>query len=72
MRTLNSGFVSESMNDSFKELLVSQYVWVVRSGVNYPVNVVDSSLTYKTALNDRLINYTLNFKYAFDTINNIH
>ena len=69
---LNSGFVSESMNDSFKELLVSQYVWVVRSGVNYPVNVVDSSLTYKTALNDRLINYTLNFKYAFDTINNIH
>ena len=69
---LNSGFVSESMNDSFKELLLSQYVWVVRSGVNYPVNVVDSSLTYKTALNDRLINYTINFKYAFDTINNIH
>ena len=69
---LNSGFVSESMNDSFKELLLSQYVWVVRSGDTLPVNVVDSSFTYKTALNDRLINYTLNFKYAFDTINNIH
>ena len=69
---LNSGFVSESMNDSFKELLLSQYVWVVRSGDTLPVNVTSSNLTYKTGLNDRLINYTLNFKYAFDTINNIH
>ena len=69
---LNSGFVSESMNDSFKELLLSQYVWVVRSGATLPVNVTSSNLTYKTGLNDRLINYTLNFKYAFDTINNIH
>ena len=69
---LNSGFVSESMNDSFKELLLSQYVWVVRSGDTLPVNVTSSNLTYKTGLNDRLINYTINFKYAFDTINNIH
>ena len=69
---LNSGFVSESMNDSFKELLLSLFVWVVRDGSSLPVNVTNSSFTYKTDLNDRLINYTLNFNYAFDTINNIH
>jgi len=69
---LNSGFVSESMNDSFKELLLSQYVWVVAGGDTLPVNVTSSNLTYKTGLNDRLINYTINFKYAFDTINNVH
>ena len=69
---LNSGFVSESMNESFKQLLLSQYVWIVASGDTLPVNVTSSNLTYKTGLNDRLINYTLNFKYAFDTINNVH
>jgi len=69
---LNSGFVTESMNESFKELLLSQYVWMVRDGSTLPVNIKDSSFTYKTGLNDRLINYTINLDYAFDTINNIH
>ena len=69
---LNSGYVNESMNETFKELLLSQYVWVIRSGDTLPVNVATSNITYKTALNDKLINYTINFKYAFDTINNIH
>ena len=69
--TLNSGFVPESMNDTFKELLLSQYVWMVRSGETLPMNVEESSFTYKTGLNDRLINYTINLKYAFDTINNV-
>ena len=70
--TLNSGFVSESMNNSFKELLLSQYVWMVRDGDTLPMNVEESSFTYKTGLNDKLINYTINLKYAFDTINNVH
>lgn len=69
---LNSGFVTESMNESFKELMLSQYVWIVRDGSTLPVNIKDSSFTYKTGLNDRLINYTINLDYAFDTINNIH
>ena len=69
--TLNSGFVPESMNETFKELLLSQYVWMVRSGETLPMNVEESSFTYKTGLNDRLINYTINLKYAFDTINNV-
>lgn len=72
MLVLNSGFVTESMNDTFKELLLSQYVWMVRDGSTLPVNIKESSFTYKTGLNDRLINYTINLQYAFDTINNIH
>ena len=70
---LNSGFVPEAMNDTFKELLLSQYVWLVRTGeTNIPVNIEESALTFKTGLNDKLINYTINLKFAFDTINNIH
>ena len=67
---LNSGFVSESMNDTFKELLLSKLIWMVKDGSTYPMDLLDSGITYKTGLNDRLINYTLNFKYAFNTINN--
>ena len=69
---LNTGYVLEAMNDSFKELLLSQYVWMLRGAVTYPMNVKDSNIAYKTALNDRLINYTINFSYSFDTINNVH
>jgi hypothetical protein len=36
-----------------------------------PVNVSDSSFSYKTSLNDKLINYTIKIDFAFDTINNI-
>lgn len=69
---LNTGFVPESMNPYFEELMVSEYVWLVdENDVVYPVNLKDSSFTYKTGLNDRLINYTMNFEKSFDLVNNI-
>jgi len=70
--TLNSGFYSEDLNLTFEQLLVSEYVWMTRSGTIYPMVITDSSITYKTSLNDKLINYTFNFDYAFDLINNVH
>ena len=69
---LNTGFVPESMNPYFEELMVSENIWLVDSAnVVYPVNLKDSSFTYKTGLNDKLINYTMNFEKAFDLVNNI-
>ena len=69
---LNTGFVSELMNETFKELLVSEYVYLTdSSGSRYPVNLKDSSLTYKTGLNDKLINYTMSFEKSFSYINNV-
>jgi len=69
---LNTGFVPESMNPYFEELMVSEYVWLIdENDVVYPVNLKDSSFTYKTGLNDRLINYTMNFEKSFDLVNNI-
>lgn len=70
--SLNTGFVPESMNPYFEELMVSEHIWLVDSAdVVYPVNLKDSSFTYKTGLNDKLINYTMNFEKAFDLVNNI-
>ena len=70
--SLNTGFVPESMNPYFEELMVSEYVWLIdENDVVYPVNLKDSSFTYKTGLNDRLINYTMNFEKSFSLVNNI-
>ena len=70
--TLNTGFVDERMNVYFEELMVSEYMWLTDdSNVIYPVCITDSSFTKKTSLNDRLINYTMNFEKAFDFVNNI-
>ena len=70
--SLNTGFVPESMNPYFEELMVSEYVWLIDDNdVVYPVNLKDSSFTYKTGLNDRLINYTMNFEKSFALVNNI-
>ena len=70
--SLNSGFVDERMNPYFEELMVSEHIWLTDDeNVIYPVTLKDQSFTLKTGLNDRLINYTMNFKKAFNFINDI-
>ena len=70
--SLNTGFVNELMNPYFEELMVSEYIWLTDSNNTiYPVSLKDSSFTYKTGLNDRLINYTMNFEKSFSLVNNI-
>ena len=52
--------------------MVSEYIWLTDDqNVIYPVCITDSNFTRKTGLNDRLINYTMNFEKAFDFVNNI-
>lgn len=69
--TINTGFVDEQMYYPLKELILSESVWTVKDGQVLPVNLDTSSLTHKTKLNDKLIQYTLDFTYSFDIINNI-
>ena len=68
---INSGFVDESMNESFKQLLLSQEVFI-REGANFiPVNITKTSLEYKTRQKDRQINYEFEFVYSYNEINTI-
>ena len=61
-----------SGNVYFEELMVSENIWLTDgAGVIYPVNLKDSNFVYKTGLNDRMINYTMNFEMAFAYVNNI-
>ena len=73
--SLSSGFLSEEYNEVFKQLMLSEKVWV--TNVNdtnikvLPLNIKTSNITYKTSLNDRLVEYTIDFDNSFDTINNV-
>jgi hypothetical protein len=69
--TMNTGFVDEGMNEVIKELMLSEQAWATIGSTVYPMNVEETSHTYKTSVNDRLVNYTVKFSYAFDLINNI-
>jgi hypothetical protein len=68
---VNSGFVSEAMNETFKQLLLSERVWMYKDEVFTPLKVSSKSLEYKTRQKDRLINYEIGFDYAFNEINSI-
>ena len=68
--TLNSGFYPENNNDVFKELFLSDYVWINYNG-EIPCNISSSSFTYKTSRNDKLINYTVDIEFASDVVQNI-
>jgi len=73
--TLSSGYYPEFANQQFEELLLSEYVWLSTfkkgSGVIIPVKVKTSTVAFKTSVNDRLIEYTMEFEEAYDYINNI-
>ena len=73
--TFSSGYYPEFANEQFEELLLSEFIWwsTVKkgSGIVIPLKVKTSSVAFKTSVNDRLIEYTIEFEEAFDYINNI-
>ena len=73
--TLSSGFLSEEYNEVFKQMMLSEKVWItniIETGEQVlPINVKTSNITYKTSLNDRLVDYTFDFEYSFNVINDI-
>lgn len=69
--TINSGFYPESFNDVFREIMLSEDVWVYYNENNLPVNISNSDIRFKTRLDDKLIEYKLDCEFAFDKIQNI-
>ena len=68
---LNSDWVSEDYNEVFRQLMLSETVWITYNEQVLPINIKDSSFNYKTTVNDKLINYTINIEFSFDKINNV-
>jgi hypothetical protein len=69
--SLNSGFINETENELYKELLRSDKIYFYENSLLVPVRVTTNSLDLKTRLNDGLINYSLDFEYAYNSIQNV-
>jgi len=71
--TLNSGFVDEALNESFKQLMLSEEVelYDFDNDVLSAVKVSNSELKLKTSTNDKLINYTIDVEFSNNIIDNI-
>jgi len=68
---LNTGFLIEDMNTSVEEMYMSENVWIRYNNQTLPINPTSKSLTKKTVLNDRMIDYTVDFKFSFNKINDV-
>jgi hypothetical protein len=64
--TLNTGFVDQDYDETIKDILMSEYVAVLENGNWIAVQPERGSIEYQKHINQKLINYTLTFTYAFD------
>lgn len=71
MITLSSGFVPESFNENFRQLLLSEQVWIEIDGSDKPVNIATKKLDFKKNINDKLINYEIQLEFSNNKINDI-
>jgi hypothetical protein len=64
--TLNTGFVDQDYDETIKDILMSEYVAVLENGNWIAAQPERGSVEYQKHVNQKLINYTLTFTYAFD------
>ena len=65
--SLNSGWVDDDFKNVLEELLMSEKILINR----VPALVTSKKIDYVKHINQKMINYKLEFDYAFDTIQNI-
>ena len=68
---MNTGFIDESFNEVIRQLMLSVQVWVYDGTEVKPITLDTKSVQFKTSVNDKLINYTFDFSYAFNKVNDI-
>ena len=67
----NTDFLPEEYNLLFKELMLSEQIYLQEGDSILPVNIDSKTFNYKTKLKDKLIQYSLDFTYSFKTINTV-
>jgi hypothetical protein len=65
--TVNTDWVEEDFSDNLRELMTSERILLD----NLPVKLNTKSVELQKHINTKMINYTLEFQYAFDVINNV-
>lgn len=68
---VNTGFLTEDKNESIKQLLLSERVWMLEGVIAIPLRVTTTTQEFKTRQNDRMINYAIEFEHAYFENNNV-
>jgi hypothetical protein len=71
MISLNTDFLPEYMNESIREMMLSEEVWLLKGFDIIPVVKENQDLQFKTRLNDMLIQYNISVKFSHNSIKNI-
>jgi hypothetical protein len=69
--TVNTDFISEDYNALFTELMLSEFVYLEENGQVLPVNITKNSFEKKTKLINKLIQYSMDFEYSFNLLNDV-
>ena len=69
--TLNTGFVCEDYNEVIQQLLQTEFCWIHENNKVFPVTPSENNIEYKTELYEKLLNFTLNFEYAYSELNSV-
>ncbi len=74
--TLNTDFLDEDISNPIQELLMSQQIWIDENIANNqtsvsPVIIKTSDVEFKTSVNNKVVNYTIEFEFANDKIQDI-
>lgn len=65
---INTGFVSDDYNASIDELLMSEESWMHIDSTVRPINVLTADISFRTSLNDKMVQYSLEIEQANDLI----
>lgn len=70
---VNTDWVSEDYAETLQEMLLSEKMNMALevSGDSYPCKLRTTSIEMHKHINQKLINYTLEFEFAFDKLNNV-
>ena len=71
MHKLNTDYLPESYSEYFKQLLMSERVWMEHKGTVVPVNVSKSSIEHKTHVNNGLIQFEITVTESHNIATNI-
>jgi hypothetical protein len=69
--TLNTGFICEDYNEVIQQLLQTEFCWIHEDNKVFPVTPSENNIEYKTNLYEKLLNFTLNFDYAYSELNSV-
>ena len=68
---VNSGWVDETFNENLQQLLLSERVLWTKGNTKLPIRINTKSVNKEKNINNKKINYSLDFEMAFNVINNV-